>query len=254
MKKGKNNIKIDYGIYELSFIEIVKNAAVGTGLGALVCWLAYDSIYSFPLAIAIAVIYFIFRKKELAEERRRTLLYHFKDFISALHVALRSGYSVENGIISATKDTELLYGSSDILVKELKNIIGKMKIQMTVEELFTELAGRSGLEDIQMFASLMVIAKRTGGSMSKMLGETRNIICDKIDTKKEIDEQLAEAAFEQKIMSLMPAGIIIYMRLTFSGFIEQLYGNIGGVIVMTGCLALYAASFIWGRKMVRIEV
>ena len=42
---------------------------------------------------------------------------------------------------------------------------------------------------------------------------------DKIDVKKEIETTLAAKKAEQMVMSLMPAGIIIYLKLTSPGFL-----------------------------------
>ena len=84
--------------------------------------------------------------------------------------------------------------------------------------------------------------------------ETGAVAVAMTSTEEEIDALIAAKAFEQKIMSLMPACIILYMRVSFHGFIETLYGNLFGVIVMTACLALYAAAFLWGKKIVSIEL
>ena len=56
---------------------------------------------------------------------------------------------------------------------------------------------------------------------------------DKIDVKKEIEATLAAKKAEQMIMSLMPAGIILYLQLTSPGFLEVLYGNAFGVCAMS---------------------
>ena len=45
-----------------------------------------------------------------------------------------------------------------------------------------------------------------------------SIMEDKIDVKKEIDAMLAARKMEQNMMSFMPVGIILYMRLTSPGF------------------------------------
>lgn len=44
------------------------------------------------------------------------------------------------------------------------------------------------------------------------------------------------------------------MQVTSSGFLDVLYHNLPGVLVMTGCLGVYLFSFRMGRKIVRIQV
>ena len=77
---------------------------------------------------------------------------------------------------------------------------------------------------------------------------------DKIDVKKEIETTLAAKKSEQAIMSLMPAGIILYLQVSSPGFLSVLYGNPFGICAMTVCLGIYAAAYWMGRKIVDIEV
>jgi tight adherence protein B len=65
---------------------------------------------------------------------------------------------------------------------------------------------------------------------------------------------IAARKYEQKIMSLMPGGMILYLRLTFRGFVENIYGNPVGAGVMTVCLCVYACAFFLGRKLTEIRV
>ncbi len=77
---------------------------------------------------------------------------------------------------------------------------------------------------------------------------------DKIDVKKEIEATLAAKKSEQMIMSLMPAGIILYLQLASPGFLDILYGNPFGICAMTVCLAVYGAAYWMGKRIVEIEV
>ena len=246
--------KIIYSEYKYSAVELFKYTAVGAGTGLLICWLCYHSIYSVPAAAVVAVIYLKKKKTSLMEKRKKQLQYHFKDFIGAFHTSLNAGYSIENGIKEALADIKQMYGEKDVMTKEIRIMLSSLKVGRSVEEVFYELGERSGLEDIRLFAELLAIGKRQGGRLGKILGDTKYIICGKIDTEQEIDKQLAEKKYEQRIMSLMPACVILYLRLTFDGFIEQLYGNLTGVIIMSICLVVYAAAFYLGERIVDIKV
>ena len=55
-------------------------------------------------------------------------------------------------------------------------------------------------------------------------------------------------------MSMVPGVMILYMQVTSRGFLDVLYHNLPGALVMTGCLGVYLYSFRMGRKIVRIQV
>lgn len=48
--------------------------------------------------------------------------------------------------------------------------------------------------------------------------------------------------------------MILYMQLTSQGFMDVLYHNVAGIVVMTVCLGIYCLSFWMGRKIARISV
>lgn len=253
--KTKNiNSKIIYSVYKYSIFELVKYGAAGLLAGCLICWLCYHSLYSLPVAIAVMFFYLKNKKKSLIEHRRKQLLHHFKDFIGALHTSLNAGYSVENGMAEAMEDIRRLYGENDVMTQEIKRMLIGLRVGESVEDMFYDLGSRSGLDDIKLFSELLSTGKRHGGRLGKILGDIKHIICGKIETEQEIDKQIAAKKYEQKVMSLMPACVIVYLRLTFSGFIEQLYGNIAGVIIMTTCLAVYVFAYQMGKRIVSIEV
>ena len=60
--------------------------------------------------------------------------------------------------------------------------------------------------------------------------------------------------YEEKIMMVMPYGIIFYLRVTNAGFFDVLYHNVVGIILMTVFLiVIYIADF-WARKIMEICV
>ena len=75
-----------------------------------------------------------------------------------------------------------------------------------------------------------------------------------MDVEREIETSVAAKKYEQRIMSIMPGVILLYMQLTSPGFLDVLYTTAFGAVVMTACLLVYAVSLFWGRKIVEIHV
>ena len=152
------------------------------------------------------------------------------------------------------RDLERLYGKGTDIVEEFRYIESQQHISVPLEELFLDLGERSQVEDIENFASVFYTAKRTGGDMNRVIQKVTRMLGDKIDVKKEIEATLAAKKSEQMIMSLMPAGIILYLQMTSPGFLSVLYGNPFGIVAMSICLAIYATAYWLGRRIVDIEV
>ena len=74
---------------------------------------------------------------------------------------------------------------------------------------------------------------------------------EKYDTSKQIEVLLAQKRLEQKIMNLMPLGIILFLSLTTGDYLDVLYHNVLGVGCMSLCLAVYAIAFHLAERLQR---
>ena len=75
-----------------------------------------------------------------------------------------------------------------------------------------------------------------------------------MDVKQEIETMIAAKKMEFRIMTMIPIGIIVYMKLSFPEFMEVLYDNAGGMLIMSLCLGIYTAAWYMGKRMLEIEV
>ena len=247
-------MKQDYRHYRFKKKELLKYISQSVAICALIDYLFYQNVWLMLATVPVTVWYLKFMKKKLMRERKRQLNYQFKDALNALSVAVQAGYSVENAVTACTRDLERLYEKGSDILEEFRYIESQRRLSVPVEELFLDFWVRSQVEDIENFASVFYTAKRTGGDMDRVIQKVARMLGDKIDVKKEIEATLAAKKSEQLVMSLMPAGIILYLQLTSPGFLSVLYGNLFGFCAMTICLGIYGAAYWLGLKIVDIEV
>ena len=237
-QKGKNQkwefTRKDYRKYQFT----VKEAAKYLLEGAVIC----------------AAVDYLFYQSLLVLRQKRNLNYQFRDALTSMNVAVQAGYSAENAVRATVKDLARLYEKGSDILDEFRYIESQLRLSVPVEELFLDLGKRSGVEDIENFAAVFYTAKRTGGDMTQVLQKVARMLGDKIEVKKEIEATLATKKAEQMVMSIMPAGIICYLKLTSPGFLDVLYGNPFGICAMTVCMGIYGLSYWLGVKIVDIEV
>ncbi len=248
---GKNT---DYEKYQYSVKEIIRYVSECVILCLVVDYLFYKNIWMLLLAVPLPVLYLKWKKKQLIRERKRRLNYQFRDALTAMNVAVQAGYSAENAVRASVKDLGRLYEKGSDILDEFRYIESQLRLSVPVEELFLDLGKRSGVEDIENFAAVFYTAKRTGGDMTQVIQKVARMLSDKIEVKKEIEATLAAKKSEQMVMSIMPAGIICYLKLTSPGFLDVLYGNPFGICAMTVCMVIYGLSYWLGVKIVDIEV
>ena len=122
------------------------------------------------------------------------------------------------------------------------------------EQLLEELAEKHPYEEVKSFVEVFCTARGSGGSLNGIIRKTSAQMAEIMDTRREIDTFLAAKIYEQRIMMVMPAGVLLYIRLGSGEFIADLYHNLAGICVMTGCLLVYLGACVLGRRMVQFEV
>ena len=233
--------------------DLLKTVAASCAVTAIL-YLFYNTFF---VLLAFPAAFFICRKyiKKTAEKRKKDELNtEFKDMLISMTAAMRAGYSVENALKEALSEMEMTYGSEGAICEELRVMINQLKVGSSAEEVFFDFAGRTGIEDIDTFASVFKIAKRSGGDMVEIMRKTSADISAKVDTKNEISVLISAKRLEQNIMMLMPAAIIVYMRVSSDGLLDPLYKNAAGILIMSACLGVYALAWYMGRRITDIEV
>lgn len=243
----------DYSVYRMSAAEWIKALAAGAGLAGGVAYAFYRSWILFVLLLipAEAAVPFYLRgvwhDKQLKQLERQ-----FKEAIQMLSTFLSAGLSVENAIASAGKELELLYGSGGMICRELAYMVQQMGMNRPVEELMSEFAWRSGLEEVDHFARIFRIAKRSGGQLVPIITHTVQIMDERFLVKEEIRTLTASRQFEQKVMNMMPFLMILYIDGTSPGFFDVMYTTAAGRLIMTVCLAVYLLACWLAKRILDI--
>lgn len=244
----------DYHSYVWKRGELLFTLAQVTTLVLFLAFFFYRSILAaLPLTV-VGVISFRLLKERKTEKCKRELVAQFKECMLSVSASLRAGYAVENAFVESEADMCLLYGEQSLIYRELEVIRRGLVINITLEEMLTDLATRSECEEIIQFAQIFSVAKRSGGNLTEMIQNTTELIGQRIEVRQDIETILSGRRMEQRIMKCMPFVILLYISMTYPGYFDGLYHNLQGIAIMTGCLTMYLTAVILGDKiMERME-
>lgn len=201
------------------------------------------------LAVPVYIFLLHVKRRQYSEREKLELESQFRDGILSVAASLQAGYSIENSFKEAMAEMEKLHGENSHIYRELYVINAKMAVNVTLEELLLDFADRSDSEDIETFCQVFIFAKRSGGSLNRVIKRSAMTISEKLDTVQEIQTDLASRRYESMVMSVMPIFILGYVRFSTPGYFDCLYHNIFGVLIMTACLAVYAAGYLLSEKL-----
>jgi tight adherence protein B len=179
-------------------------------------------------------------------KRRET----FRRLLLSMETGLEAGYSLENALFTAVEDMGKIYRSGSEMRIMLENLRKKVKIGCPVWQAIQQMGLEEGIEEAEEFAEVLAIQQRTGGNMIRTMRNTVDKIQSGIEVQQEIDAAIAEKRLEQRIMTLMPGMILIYMRLMNASYMKPLYTTAAGVLVMTAALGLNILGDFLGSRIV----
>ncbi|QNU65692.1 type II secretion system F family protein [Ruminiclostridium herbifermentans] len=246
---------IDYDSYVMSIKLKIMYSFMAAIFIFAVSYLFYRNILFSTIVCPFGILYLKIKQKQLIAKRRNELNLQFKDLLISLAASLSAGRALENAFESALEDLFVLYPSDEaFIIKETKVIIQKLSYNITIEEAIGDFAKRSDIDDIINFADVMSICKRTGGNLIDAIKNSAAIISDKIEMKQEIDTVLSARKFEQKILNVIPIGMVLILSITASEYIKPVFTTIQGRVVMTIALVLLAISFCISNKIMNIKM
>lgn len=226
----------------------------GIAVIVLAAYLFYNSLWSCIFLSPVIPIYVVLRKREAYGKKISHKTMEFSDGMQAVSFALNTGYSIENAFAEAVGELELLYGKESSIVREFRMMVNRIKRNENLEDIMDDYAKTLNIDDVSYFSEIFRYAKRSGGDIPAIIKQTTKMIREKSEVQMEIDTIISGRKMEQKIMVCIPLGILIYLRMTTQGFVDVLYGNVLGIIVMTLCLFIYAAAAVISIRIVDIKV
>ena len=204
-------------------------------------------------AAAAAVLAQGIYQESRLNRRKKELLLQFKDLLESLTSSYATGKNTLDSFKDAWNDLEQIYGEQADITRELAIIVTGMESNINVEDLLTNFAQRSGLEDVASFADVFRVSLRQGANIQNIIASTRDVINDKIEIELEIQTIIAGNKNELNIMMVMP--LIILVSLGGMGSDMTAASNTReNVVVKLIALGMFYLAYQLGRKYTDIKV
>ena len=213
--------------------------------------LFYGSFIAGVIISPLSMLIYKERKKQIIQRKTRQLEIQFKDMLISVSDALKVGYSFENAIRECYRDMCSIYGVDSVICGEIKIMISQIKLNIRTQEVVDNFAKRVDLKNAKLFSQIFHVAKSTGGNMTEIIKSVTDDIVLKETTRDEITASVTEKRMEQRIMSVIPIFIILYITVTTPGFLDVMYASVLGKLIMTGCIAAYVMAYLWGERIIQ---
>lgn len=226
--------------------------SVGCILSVVLGITFYDVWWSGVVFIPFTVYLVNVLKKEITEKRKQNERKIFLDGLELMLLSIETGLSDENSYINAGE--KLIEVNPKSVTAQIWYSSGARLLRNeTLDDILYDFADNTGMEEISEFRDIYMIAKVSGGNLIEIIETIIDRSNDRSEVEREIRIIISGKRFEERIMCLMPFMMIIYLRSS-GNFINSLYGNIQGVIIMSICAFVYVIAFVRAEKIVDIRL
>ena len=247
--------KPDYDTTPNRLPDHILSFIIGFALGFVVMHVYYLIL---PLSLVGGALFgfaYIFIGSAGAIKKRKTRLrLQFRDMLEALSVSMRAGNPPAKALQSAREDLLLLYDENSDIIVELDIITALFNNAVPLSEAFHDFAERSGLEDVESFASIYKTIEGRSSRADEIVRQTQAIISDKMEIEMEMETLMTAAKNEMNIMTVMPLVILLLLGNIASGLMDAIYTTTGGRLAATVGLIIFIVSVALGRKISSIKL
>ena len=245
----------DYLSYRLTKKEFGVLIIFSLGFTLLSSWLFYNSFLGGILTPMIIYILKSPVENVIMEKRVRNLRNQFRDVPYSFSSSFAAGAHMEEAMEIALVQINDLYGKESDMSKELMFMIKRLKeVAGSDVELWLDLAKRSGLEDIEDFASVFSACRDAGGNLVQAVDRAAGLIVEKINIENEMRTLFAQKKTEGRMVGVMPIAMIFFLRVSSPSYLNIMYESISGRILMTGAAMAMIYSIYLTEKITRIDI
>lgn len=225
-----------------------RELGMGIAEGGLLCmglaWLFYRSLIPGCILLPFFLKYYLRRKtNQFVQKRKLQFRGDFKDFTQMLSSFLLAGYSVENAMKKAFSQMKQIQNGHEELKEMLSCMLREIQIGENTELVWMRFCQQIPIEEVRDFGQIFSLSKRSGASLPDVLSRVVKQLDLKIQTEEQIETLIAGKKTEQKVMNVMPAGILVYICITSEDMMRIMYTSLSGRMVMSICLIVYLAAF-----------
>lgn len=178
--------------------------------------------------------------------RMSKLTYQLPEVFELLGQALRAGHGITNGI--------QLIGEQlpDPAGREFARTFQEQNFGVKLEEALHNLAERTGLLDMKMFVTAVLIQRQTGGDLAEVLDKSGEVIRDRLKIAGAVKALTAEGRLSGWVLTCLPVFVAVMIYRFNPKYIEELlFGDANYLLKIA--VFMNVLGFVMIQKIIRVK-
>lgn len=139
------------------------------------------------------------------------------------------------------------------VAREFRRALSEIQMGAPVEQAFGDVAERMRSEDLRWVVFAFSVQREVGGSLAKILQTSAETIESRANLRQEVKTLSAEGRISSYILMLLPLAIFTFLLITRPSFVSLFWEETIGQMMVAVIVVLMSLSWVWIRRLTRIE-
>jgi tight adherence protein B len=239
--------KLEIARIKMPAIQIIVSTGIATAVGMLILYAIGGSILFAPLALAIPLV--VNSAINRALERQRNLFAdQLPDNLQVLASALRAGHSLVGALSVVVDDC------SEPSRTEFQRVVADEQLGVPLEDALAVVARRMDSIDVGQVGLVSALQRETGGNTAEVLDRVAENVRGRFELRRLVKTLTAQGRMSRWIVSFLPVGLLILITLINPEYMEPLYTNTFGRVLLALAAVMVVAGSLVIRRIVNIKV
>jgi tight adherence protein B len=184
----------------------------------------------------------------LANRRRKQFNTLLPDTLQLLASTLRAGYSLMQGVEAVSQEV------SEPMGRELRRVVTEARLGRPLEEALDGVAIRMDSGDFAWAVMAIRIQREVGGNLAELLVTVADTMTERERLRRDVNALTAEGKISAIVLGLLPIGLGLFIYTANPGYMDPLFEETIGKIMLFGSILLAFFGFWWMKKTIEIDI
>jgi tight adherence protein B len=185
--------------------------------------------------------------KYLKKRREAKFLAGFPDAVDIIVRGIKAGLPLVDSLRIITVD------AAEPLKSEFRAILDTQTIGIPIGEACGKLYERIPVPEANFFGIVIGIQQKAGGNLSEALGNLSRVLRERKKMKAKIQAMSMEAKASAAIIACLPIAVMFLVFITSPQYIEALWTEAMGRLMLLGCATWMSIGVFVMRKMINFD-
>ncbi len=172
----------------------------------------------------------------------------FPETMDTLARAVRAGHAFTTALeLIANEIAEPIAG-------EFRQLYEEQKFGLPVREALLNLTERIPLVDVKFFVTAVMLQRETGGNLAEILDNLSYVIRERFKIMRQVRVHTAQGRMTMLLLMALPPIIVVTMRILNPGFIQPLFTDAIGHMLIVAGITLQTVGYFVIRRIIAIQV